>query len=164
MDTILRSPVIFLLLISLFLILFAWTGILAYNFSKFRRQLGILTRGMGRANLEEVMLKHVQRIDELEKRLAEVESSQYIQGKSLLSTLKHVGLVRFNAFDDVGGELSFAAALLDDRGNGLVFSTISGRSETRTYAKMVEQGKSHQALSDEEHQAIQQAMGRKPYD
>jgi hypothetical protein len=159
MEAILRSPVTFLFLIGLFLILFAWTGVLAYNFSKFRHQLGIVTRGMGRANLEEVILRHVQRIDELEKRLAELESSQQIQGRSLLSTLKHVGLVRFNAFGDVGGELSFAAALLDDHGNGLVFSTISGRTETRTYAKLVEGGKSQLALSDEEYRAIQQAMG-----
>lgn len=164
MEAILRSPVTFLLLIGLILILFAWLGVLAYNFSRFRFQLGIVTRGMGRANLEEVILRHVQRIDELEKRLAGLESSQLVQDRSLLSTLKHVGLVRFNAFDDVGGELSFAAALLDDHGNGLVFSTISGRTETRTYAKLVEGGKSHLALSDEERRAIQQAMGEKPYD
>lgn len=164
MEAILRSPFTFLFLTSLVLILFVWVGVLAYNFSKFRHQLGVVTRGMGRANLEEVILRHVQRIDELEKCLAELEHSQQIQGNSILSTLKHVGLVRFNAFDDMGGELSFAAALLDDHGNGLVFSTISGRTETRTYAKLVQGGKSHLVLSGEEQRAIQQAMGSKSYD
>jgi hypothetical protein len=59
----------------------------------------------------------------------------------------------------MGGRLSFAAALLDIDGNGLVFTSINGRTETRMYAKPIERGVSKYHLSDEEQMAIRRAMG-----
>ena len=61
------------------------------------------------------------------------------------------------AFEDMGGRLSFSAALLDDSGDGLVLTSINGRSETRTYAKGVKAGASDHSLSPEEQQAISYA-------
>ncbi len=63
-------------------------------------------------------------------------------------------MVRYDAFDDMGGRLSFSAALLDDAGDGLVLTSINARSETRTYAKGVKGGASDHSLSPEEQQAI----------
>lgn len=73
--------------------------------------------------------------------------------------MQNVGLVRFDAFEDMGGRLSFCAALLDIDGSGLVITSINGRAETRMYAKPVERGISKYHLSDEEQAAIRQAMG-----
>lgn len=73
------------------------------------------------------------------------------------SALRHVAVVRYDAFGDLGGRLSFSAALLDDAGDGLVLTSISGRSETRTYAKGVTAGGSEHALSPEELEALQRA-------
>lgn len=72
--------------------------------------------------------------------------------------VQRVGMVRFDAFEDMGGQLSFAAALLDADGSGLVLSSINGRSETRIYAKPIEQGTSSYNLSEEEHEAIRRAL------
>lgn len=74
--------------------------------------------------------------------------------------LRHVGVVRYDAFGDMGGRLSFSAALYDDRGNGLVISSINGRSETRTYAKALVDLRSEHNLSPEEEQAIEAARQR----
>jgi hypothetical protein len=63
-------------------------------------------------------------------------------------------VVRYDAFRDMGGRMSFSAALLDDAGDGLVISAIHGRAETRSYAKGVKGGTSDQQLSPEERQAI----------
>jgi hypothetical protein len=68
--------------------------------------------------------------------------------------LRHVAVVRYDAFGDMGGRLSFSAALLDDQGDGLVLSSINGRSETRTYAKALVGGQSEHTLSPEEQDAI----------
>lgn len=68
--------------------------------------------------------------------------------------IRHVAVVRFDAFGDMGGRLSFAVALLDDAGDGLVVSSINGRSETRTYAKGIKNGAADHTLSPEEEQAI----------
>ena len=72
--------------------------------------------------------------------------------------LTRVAVVRYDAFGDLAGALSFSAALLDDAGNGLVLSSINGRSETRTYAKGVSAGVSEAPLSPEEQEAIAEAF------
>jgi hypothetical protein len=71
--------------------------------------------------------------------------------------LRHVGVVRYDAFGDMGGRLSFSAALYDDHGDGLVISSINGRSETRTYAKALVGRQSDHTLSPEEKEAIEAA-------
>ena len=68
--------------------------------------------------------------------------------------LRHLAVVRYDAFGDMGGHLSWSMALLDDSGNGVVLTSIHGRSEARTYAKGVKGGTSEQSLSPEEQQAI----------
>jgi len=73
------------------------------------------------------------------------------------TALRHIGMVRYDAFGDMGGRMSFSAALYDDGGNGLVLSSINGRSETRTYAKELRGLRSEHALSPEEKQAIEEA-------
>jgi hypothetical protein len=73
-------------------------------------------------------------------------------------SVRHVGLVRFDAFEDMGGRLSFSAALLDGHGDGVVITSINGRQDTRCYAKRVSGGSSAHNLSDEERQAIKEAL------
>jgi Protein of unknown function (DUF4446) len=76
----------------------------------------------------------------------------------LRDALRHVAVVRYDAFADMGGRMSFTAALLDDAGDGLLLTSINGRTETRTYAKGVRSGQSEQELSPEERQAIAGAL------
>ncbi len=73
--------------------------------------------------------------------------------------VSRVGLVRYDAFPDMGGMLSFSAALLDERGDGVVISAINGRQETRSYGKPMAGGTSEHLLSDEERAAVEAAMG-----
>ena len=72
--------------------------------------------------------------------------------------VRNVGLVRYDAFEDVGGRLSVSCALLDDLGTGVVMTSINGRHDTRVYAKPVSEGQSAYSLSIEEEEAIRQAM------
>lgn len=74
-------------------------------------------------------------------------------------SVSRVGVVRYDAFEDMGGALSFSAALLDGNGDGVVFSAINGRTEGRTYAKPLTDGKSEFNLSPEESAAIELALG-----
>ena len=72
--------------------------------------------------------------------------------------LRHLAVVRYDAFGDMGGHLSWSMALLDDGGNGIVLTSIHGRSEARTYAKNVSGWSCDQALSPEEDEAIKFAQ------
>ncbi|MDT0202933.1 DUF4446 family protein [Nocardioides sp. AE5] len=74
--------------------------------------------------------------------------------------LKHLAVVRYDAFGDMGGHLSWSVAILDDAGNGIVLTSIHGRSEARTYAKSIAGWACEQQLSPEEEEAIGHARGR----
>jgi hypothetical protein len=80
----------------------------------------------------------------------------------LAVSLRRLGVVRYDAFDDMGGRLSWSLALLDDSGTGIVLTSIHGRSDARTYAKPVSSWTSEQSLSPEEGEAI--ALARSPRD
>ena len=68
--------------------------------------------------------------------------------------LRHLAVVRYDAFGDMGGHLSWSMALLDDGGNGVVLTSIHGRSEARTYAKNIATWSCDQAMSPEEEEAV----------
>jgi Protein of unknown function (DUF4446) len=70
------------------------------------------------------------------------------------SSLRHLAVVRYDAFGDMGGHLSWSMALLDDAGDGVVVTSIHGRSDSRTYAKNVSSWTANQQLSPEEEEAI----------
>ncbi len=77
--------------------------------------------------------------------------------------LRHVAVVRYDAFGDMGGRLSFSAAIVDDGGDGLVVSSIHARGESRTYAKGVVGGGSDVTLTPEEQQALAAARTGKEH-
>jgi len=116
-----------------------------------------LTRGSEDGNLEDVLDSHLDTVarvlddvDELAARSAMLEA----RGQRAFS---RIGLVRFNPFEDTGGNQSFALALLDGREDGIVLSSLHTRAVTRIYAKAVSGGRSDGALSDEESQAVELA-------
>lgn len=75
--------------------------------------------------------------------------------------LRHLAVVRYDAFGDMGGRLSWSLALLDDGGDGVVLTSIHGRSDARTYAKSIGGWSSDQQLSPEEQEAVDRARPRR---
>lgn len=77
------------------------------------------------------------------------------------SALRHLAVVRYDAFGDMGGHLSWSLALLDESGDGVVLTSIHGRSDARSYAKSVAAWRCDQQLSPEEEEAIEQARPKR---
>lgn len=75
-------------------------------------------------------------------------------------SLRHLAVVRYDAFEEMGGGLSWSLALLDERGDGVVLTSIRGRSEARTYAKSITAWSSEHELSPEEAEAVASARDR----
>jgi hypothetical protein len=117
-----------------------------------------LVRDGSGGSLDEVLQSHVARVEEVRGRLGEIDGVQATLEHRTQSSIQHIGLVRFNPFEDTGSDQSFALAMLDDRRDGVVISSLHGRTNTRLFAKPVEGGASSHALSDEEAQAIRVAM------
>ena len=105
--------------------------------------------------LIDAQAKAIRRLEGAVKKLAQGEREL---GELSRDAVRHVGVVRFDAFEDMGGRLSFSAALLDGHGDGVVITSINGRQDTRVYAKGIQNGTSIHNLSDEERQAIREAM------
>lgn len=80
-----------------------------------------------------------------------------VMRRDLGAALRHVAIVRFDAFGDMGGRLSFSAALLDDNGDGVVLTSIHGHTESRMYVKSVQGRAVDGRVSDEEAEAIRSA-------
>ena len=98
------------------------------------------------------------KIDRLEQAVRALNATDKRQQVQIEGSVRRVGVLRYDAFEDVGGRLSFSCALLDDHGTGVVLTSLNGRQETRVYAKPVTTGQSSYNLSQEEAEAIRQAM------
>jgi hypothetical protein len=129
---------------------------------RLRRDLTVLQAGDDGESFLTSAARQVEQIARLRAELSSVERRMHDLRLDVADALRHVAVVRYDAFRDMGGRMSFSAALLDDAGDGLVLSAIHGRAETRSYAKGVKAGASDQQLSPEERQAIAFAMRVEP--
>lgn len=140
------------------LTLLAWVIILSFFLWQTRHHYNTLIKGTSSKTLKEVLEKILANLGVSQKRVDElVTRCEKIESDGLLHA-QRIGLVRFNPFKETGGDQSFILAILDGRDNGMVISSLHGRSGTRWYAKTVIEGKGKEhELSEEEQQAIKQA-------
>jgi hypothetical protein len=155
--------------------------------AKVRRDTRLLSRGTrgpnGQLSLIEVTSRHAElaqnvaeQVEALRVQLNESQASLRAevatareQGVDALTSaidsesgaLRHVALVRYDAFTEMSGRMSFSLALLDDRGDGVTITAMTGRTDTRVYAKSVSAGEGEHELSPEERQAVTAALGRR---
>ena len=131
---------------------------LARRIRRLDARVASLTRGTDDVNLETVLETHLNRVETVARELDEVVARQAVLEAAQRHAFQRVGLVRFNPFEETGGNQSFALALLDAGGDGWVLSSLHARAGTRVYAKAIKAGRSDAALSDEETAALGQAM------
>lgn len=146
------------LLEVLILISFVWliilTGLGIYIFVHFRR----LSKGVSTGNLISVIDNLIDIEQENSKSIGSInEEIDDIHKKSLLHIQKF-GLIKFNPFQELGGDHSFSLALLDGNDNGIILTGLHSRERTRIYSKNIEKGKSKIELSKEETKAINKAL------
>lgn len=135
-------------------------GIVAlFRLGRLHRSYALLQAGEGRETIVDVMGRTIDEFHDLRGDVAHLDSVLAATRRDLTMALRHVSVVRYDAFGDMGGRFSFSAALLDDAGDGLVLTSIHGRSETRTYVKGLTSGDSDIELSPEESQAVRIARG-----
>jgi Protein of unknown function (DUF4446) len=132
---------------------------LGVRLSRIRRAHAHLLVGARREDLLAVVSRQIDAADQLQRKVSALARETAQLGQRLSATVRAVGFTRYDAYPDIGGQLSFSAAFLDEAGDGVVLSTINGRSDSRSYAKAVKGGHSEHQLSEEERAAIAMAMG-----
>ncbi len=144
------AAIAFVLLVTT-LLLWRRAGRLSARFER-------ITRGSEERSLEAILEAHLTRVHEVVRALDAVEARTTILERDLRRAFARVGLVRYNPFEDTGGNQSFALALLDAHGDGFIVSSLHSRYGTRVYAKAVRAGRSDSAVSAEEAEALRVAM------
>ncbi len=125
------------------------------SYSKFMNKLG------NGNNLEEMLQNYIKKVETVEARNEEIISYCKIIDDNIKRCSQKIGIVRYNAFKDVGSDLSFALAILDDYNNGVVLNGIYARDSSNIYAKPIENGTSKYILSEEEKEAVNRAINNK---
>lgn len=109
-------------------------------------------------NLEELLVQYTKKLNVLLQNEKEMQTSIEHMEKVVKNCVQKVGVVRYQAIQNMGADLSYTVALLDENNDGVVFNGIYGRDGCYTYAKPIQEGKSSYNLSDEELQAIEKAI------
>ena len=139
-----------LLTLTLAIVGFARAGRLA------RRQ-AIMLRGVDGGSLERLLMDYSTSSTQIREQLERALTMGENNAEALRKTPRRVGMVRYNAFANVGGLQSFSFALLDEGANGIVLTGLYSRQEMRVYAKPVQQGRSSIPLTPEEQRAVANA-------
>ncbi|QSZ27358.1 DUF4446 family protein [Aceticella autotrophica] len=157
--TLINKYIVLIVLFIFLLNIFEFLIILAINskYSKLKRQYKNVMREIGTNDIIEILSENIKKTEEFNSKLDKFRMELSMINNEMKAAIKKVGIIRYNAFNDVGSDLSFSIALLDSEDNGIVLSGIYGRNETATFAKPVERGQSKYPLSAEEIQAIDKA-------
>lgn len=139
-------------------IFFIWLIWLTIKIRRATKYMQFLKRESGRPSVVDSVNKLLERTEATEDYLANISSNVEMLKLKLESAVVGVSLVRYNPFKDTGGNLSFSLALLDEKGNGVVVTSLNSRSDSRFYCKPVSGFSSEIPLSDEEKEAIQNAI------
>lgn len=123
-----------------------------------RRDSALLAAGDDGESFVSAVARKTEQVEALRLEVDDLSALLARTRTELADAIRHVSVVRYDAFGDMGGRLSFSAAMLDDGGDGLVLTSIHGRAETRSYIKGVKSGTSEATLSPEEQQAVSFAL------
>jgi len=154
------SIIIILALSAMAILLLIWVIALQVSLHRTKAKIAEIFQGNSAKNLEGVILQHTQNLKTLDHDIQELFNISNQINNLALRGLYKVGMIRFNPFKDVGGDQSFAIALLNGKNNGLVISSLFTREGTRIYSKSVKAGSPEKyPFTEEEEQAIKIALG-----
>lgn len=145
-------------LVAAVVVLVVWVAWLQRSEAILRRRLRRMLPEGESGGIDEVLDRHLKRLDVVSERVDALNKLHHELDDLSQRSIQKVAVVRYNPFADTGGDQSFAIALLDSLGNGVVLSSLHSRTDTRVFAKPVQSGRSKYQLSDEEQNAIKKAL------
>ncbi len=164
--------------VAVFALVLAYVALVAAYFAlrtlaKLRQATSVLAKGArgpeANASLIEATQRNTERTEVIAEEIADLRglvadsmrTRKDGSPASVNGALRNVALVRYDAFGEMSGRMSFSLALLDEHGDGVTLSAIAGTADTRVYAKPVAGGKGEHELSPEEQQAVSSALAKR---
>lgn len=154
------SDYIIIGLVIVVLILLVLTIINIVQMSKLKKGYKVFMSGKGAKNLEDTLIKRLNQVDALMESNDENKKNIKELFSNMQITYQKMGLIKYDAFNEMGGKLSFSLAMLDKRDNGFIINAMHTREGCYTYIKEIVDGNSIIVLSEEEQKALNRAMGK----
>ena len=149
-----------LIFIVPFLILFIYCILLHVKLNTLSKKYKYFMDGENGVNIERKLAVEVKEIREATASLDDLFARQEIIQKTQSNTFQKIGFVKYNAFENIGNDSSFALTLLDGNNNGICLSSIYGRNESRVFSKPIYHGRASVALSQEEQDSLNEALSK----
>lgn len=132
-----------------------------FKIKRLYRSYDYFMRGRDAETLEDIIIDHIEDIQELKSQDRANKDQIRINNKNMRASFQKFGMVRYNAFKGMGGNLSFAFALLDYTNTGFIMNSVHSREGCYLYLKAVDRGQTEILLGSEEKEALEQALGYK---
>lgn len=157
MNSWILPVLIVLALLSIAGLILAVVAILRYN--GLRRKYDLFMRGRDAESLEEFILQEKDEIEELQDADVSNKEAMRLMNRNIRSSFQKFGIVHYDAFDGMGGKMSFAMSLLDYTNSGIVFNCMHSREGCFLYVKEVDAGATDTPLGAEEKESLERALG-----
>lgn len=151
---------VLILIIGLILLL-AFVLVQFFAIKQMKTKWGRLMADASGTNIEELLQRHINDQEVTTAAISDSKERLDTLEKKMKTAKRYIGLIRYDAFEEVGGSQSFALACYDEEGNGVVLTSQVGREGCRVYGKTLVHGKSERPLSSEEEMAIEQATSQR---
>ena len=150
--------VIIIVMMAIMVFVLIYMVRVSMKLTRFLKRYRIFMRGKDAVSLEKVFAQKFLEVDRLME-MSKIQANEISKLKEVLSrTTNKIGIVKYDAFPDVGGKLSFALAMLDESNSGFVLNAIHSREGCYTYVKEIVKGESYIVLGQEEKEALRQAV------
>ncbi|MBQ6427909.1 MAG: DUF4446 family protein [Oscillospiraceae bacterium] len=152
------------LLIVVLVLIVAYTVLLILGFMRYRtmkQSYDMFMRGRDAASLEDIISKLINNVNTLQEQDVANKDVLRVINRNQVNTFQKTGVIKYNAFEGMGGQASFALALLDLNNTGIILNVIHSRSACYTYLKEIKNGECDVVLGAEERMALMQAVKKK---
>ena len=150
--------VIIIVMMAIMVFVLIYMVRVSMKLTRFLKRYRIFMRGKDAVSLEKAFAQKFLEVDRLME-MSKIQANEISKLKEVLSrTTNKIGIVKYDAFPDVGGKLSFALAMLDESNSGFVLNAIHSKEGCYTYIKEIVKGESYIVLGEEEKEALRQAV------
>ena len=150
-------------IIFLSVVCFILTGVVGHMFMSLRdikQKYKNITSGIDGTNMEEVILQYVEQVKDVNGKYSDLLQAIGNVYNKQKNCIQKVGMVRYNPFEETGGNLCYALALLNEKNDGVILNSIYSRDGSYNYGKPIVAGKTEYNLSKEEVEALKIALGQ----
>lgn len=151
---------LWIVVVLLLILLGVWLLLVQIHGRRTEARLNAIFASAGEENVARMLVEYLSTVRNTGAAVARMKAEHDEIASVMPTVIRHVGLVRFSPFHDTGGDQSFALALLDSHGDGVVMTALHSRNDSRLYAKPIERSASAYSLTPEEREAIGRALKR----